>query len=359
MQEWEIKKCLIGMGIILAVYVPVVSSGATFLGTFGIVAASVAAVCLMAGWGIYCLHCLCRKIRYGADILAEIVGESRRETTNDTGFKRWKECLHARFSFGAVGDLYSRIWECALISQERTANSHKEQRYLREMMTDISHQIKTPLAALQVFLDIFWQEMCDRDTAEEAERGSLEKMYEQANMQIQRMQWLVMGLLKCTQLESGASVLHKEKRYLGATVAACVETLTTLWKPRQQQIVISGERDASFDYDEEWLSEAIINILKNACEHAPVGGEIQISWQQNSIATRLEISDTGKGIPYEELPKIFNRFYRGQGEYSASGVGIGLALAKDIVERHGGTIVAESQTGEASYTKFVMTFLRG
>ena len=373
MQEREIKKYIIGTIFIFILY-----AGAIYLveknnsGIFAVLGISMAAFLLLAGWQMYRLSRLCAQIREGADILAEMALQSRRETIEDKFFDNWKERLSKRFQSGSIGDLYSRIWECAMFFQEQVEDNYKEQQYLCEMMVDISHQIKTPLAALQVFLDIFEKEIMERAENDIQDRGnsevsqheiceeqhSMRRLFAEANAQIKRIKWLVTGLLKCTQIESNVSLLQKTEQCLGATVARCADTLAVMLKEKEQQIIMSGDREVSFDYDEGWLSEAILNILKNASEHAPWGGEIMVSWQQTPLATMLEIEDRGNGIPSEEIPKIFNRFYRGQGEYSVSGVGIGLALAKSIVERHGGSIVAESQTGDASFTRFTMTFLQ-
>ncbi|MCH5268277.1 MAG: HAMP domain-containing histidine kinase [Lachnospiraceae bacterium] len=373
MQELEIKKNVSGAALLFMLYagclVFVAGDSSDFWLIMGV---SFVFFLSLEGWQIYRIAFLCNQIREGADILAEIAVQSRKETIEEIQFTHWQERLAKRFQGGAVGDLYSRIWECAMIFREQEVDNHREQEYLCEMMVDISHQIKTPLAALQVFLDIFQKEIVGEEESDGAIRENsqqtqqeicekdhpMSRLFKEANAQIQRMKWLVTGLLKCTQMESKVNLLQKKEQCLKVTVARCVDALAVVLKEKEQHIIMSGDENVAFAYDEGWLSEAILNVLKNASEHTPEGSEIMISWQQTPLATMLQIEDRGNGIPSEELPKIFNRFYRGQKEYSVSGVGIGLALAKSIVERHGGSIIAESQTGEASFTRFTMTFLQ-
>ncbi len=283
--------------------------------------------------------------------MVERVGEH--ETTEEQ-WQQWKLECERQYHEGAVGRLYGRIWEVAQIYRDREIKHGQENAYLQEMMQDVSHQMKTPLAALTVFFDIFDGQLQKEQTRER-------EMAEQARRQIGRMHWLVQGMLKLAQVESGRLRYEFQVKPVRDVIDRSIDALQTKWEAKNLWIQVeeNGTEQIVMRQDTGWMQEAYQNIIKNAIEYAPEGSTIEITVEQTSLAVMITIEDHGEGIPEQELPKIFNRFYRvhkpGQ---SDDGVGIGLALAKSIIEAQGGALTVYSQTGQASYTKFVVTFFR-
>ena len=311
-------------------------------------------------WGIWSIQSIYHKVDNAVDLLTKIIGESKK-TVASTRWGEWKKLCEEQYKQGTTGRLYEQIWETAQISWEREQDRIKEQLYLREMMNDISHQIKTPLSSLQIFIDIFSKkinEISENQTAIAEEKAdALKEMANQANRQIERMRWLIMGMLKLAQVESGVLQWDNKLQPVCFTLEKSIDALHMAFAQKDQKVEICGDREVLLLHDGDWMQEALVNLLKNASEYAPNGGIIRISIEQTALALVIAIEDHGPGIPADKLPKIFNRFYSVRGSKNSDGVGIGLALVKSIVEAQGGTITAFSQTGEASYTRFVLTFL--
>ncbi|OKZ82931.1 MAG: hypothetical protein BHW06_09270 [Clostridium sp. 44_14] len=317
----------------------------------GITAVSAGLICLWLYGGLS-LKRLCGQVDQVGDIFDEILAESSMEETRRRTEDVWKKRLPHPLDEGAVGRLESHILKSAYVLGQRESGHVKEQNYLKEMMTDISHQIKTPLASLQVFLEIF-----ERNLTQE----KLQIMVTQAQDQVERIHWLVMGLLKLTQLESGMLPIEKSSNDLGVMLRECAESVITGFPEKQIHIKFQGPGHCSFLCEKEWLTEAFQNLIKNCCEFSPAGGEIMISWTKTQMALTVQIMDRGPGISMEELPKIFNRFYQVKGSKEQhqehKGVGIGLSLAKEIIERQKGSLVAYSSTEPPTFTRFEAVFM--
>lgn len=294
-----------------------------------------------------------RKIDDSEELLADVIEKYYR--ADEADWDRWKEnCIYNKDDASIIR-LNERIFETAKILCQQQSGNLNEKNYLKELMSDMSHQMKTPLAALQVFIDIFEKEMS----------GSVERARElsnEAQKQIERLKWLITGMLKLAQLESRSLAFEKKELSIVSTIEKCIDVLCVKIREKSLNITIEkkGEDNCSWVllHDEEWLQEAYINILKNAIEYAPFGSEIKIIFEHTALGYNISIIDYGMGIREEELPLIFNRFYRSEyTKHRTDGVGIGLALAKQIVEAFGGTITVFSRVGNDSYTKFVTTYL--
>ncbi len=304
---------------------------------------------LYGGWS---LRRLCNQVDQVGDVFDGILAESSLEMSRRSPEEYWKERLPHPLHEGAVGRLESRVMESVYVLGQRENGHAEEKKYLKEMMTDISHQIKTPLASLQVFLEIFEQNFT---------QDKLHHMALQAQEQVARIHWLVMGLLKLTQLESGMLPVAKTQNDLGVMLRECAERVVSGFPEKTLKVRFEGPEKCIFLCEKEWLSEAFQNLIKNCCEFSPVGEEILIRWNKTQMALTVQIMDRGPGIPMEELPKIFNRFYQvkgGKGQYQEhKGVGIGLSLAKEIIERQKGSLVAYSSTEPPTFTRFEAVFI--
>lgn len=222
--------------------------------------------------------------------------------------------------------------------------------FLKNIISDISHQLKTPLASLIMYNDNLLQ---DKNMSEKIRMEFLNRSKEQ----LDRMEWLVINLLKMARLEVDAINFYYEKMELKKAVQKSISALKSLWEEKGQTINISRESDACINGDEEWIGEALINIIKNCIEHTGNGGKIVIELSETPLFSRIVIKDNGEGIEEKDLPHIFERFYKGSNSVKTESIGIGLSLSKLIIEKQGGSIAANSIRGAG--TEFTITFLKG
>lgn len=223
----------------------------------------------------------------------------------------------------------------------------KEKQFLVELMTDISHQLKTPISSMTVYNDI----MLEKEISKDQREAFLLKNQNQ----LTRMTWLIKSLLKLAKLDAKAIEFNKENQSLNETMQDSIDAMESKAMEKNIKIIFDDKEQSVFSHDTLWLQEAFINIIKNCIEHTPSGGKISVTLAENPVYRKIIIEDTGEGISEEDLPHIFKRFYKSKNSSSDS-VGIGLALAKSIVESHGGIIEAESQKGKGA--RFTITFLK-
>ena len=248
---------------------------------------------------------------------------------------------------GELSILKNEIYKLALKLTEQSELLKKDKRYLADALSDISHQLKTPLTSMFVMVDL----LSDHHLDEEKRREFTARM----NQQLERIQWLMNALLKLSRIDAGAVDFRSEPVRVAELVEKAVAPLEIPMELRQITLIRSGEEEASFMGDMAWTTEAVVNILKNCMEHTPPGGHVEIRYAENPLHTELIIRDTGSGILREDLPHIFERFYRGRNA-EADSVGIGLAMAKTIVQHQNGDIVVESQWGKG--TTFTLKFYK-
>lgn len=221
---------------------------------------------------------------------------------------------------------------------------------LKNIISDISHQLKTPLASLVILNDNLLQ---DKNMKEEIRQEFLNR----SKVQLDRIEWLVENLLKMARLEADAIDFCCKKIELAVPVRKSVDSLRNLWEEKNQEIRLKSEDSILYYGDEEWLEEALVNILKNCIEHTGTGGKVEIELTETPLLSKIVIEDNGEGIDIKDLPHIFERFYSGNNSAKTKSIGIGLSLSKLIIEKQGGSIAAYSVKGEG--TKFEITFLKG
>ena len=189
-----------------------------------------------------------------------------------------------------------------------------------QLTADISHQMKTPLTTLRLYTEL------DNAPHMEASLG-----------QIQRMENLIQALLRLERLCADGYSFNFAPVAVETIILEQWQNLQAIW-PTKKMII---EGSAHIRCDEKWLGEAFLNLLKNACEHTPDDGVIRVQLERTEAAFFCIIEDNGGGVAPDELPKLFQRFYRAQHQ-SKSGAGIGLAIVKEIIQRHHGNIIAEN-----------------
>ncbi|WP_282804326.1 sensor histidine kinase [Clostridium tetani] len=225
----------------------------------------------------------------------------------------------------------------------------KEKDFLVNLLSDISHQLKTPITSLIIYNDI----LLNRNIDEIKRREFLENSSKQVN----RIEWLIKSLLKLAKLDAGAIKFEKINGDINKTVKEAIEALKAKAKYEKVDLRFhSKNSNIIMEHDSNWLSEAIINLTKNSLEHTKEGGLVEISTEKASVFTRIIVKDNGEGIDKEEISHIFDRFFKGRRNKNVESVGIGLALSKSIIEAHDGMIEVASKVGFG--TTFTITFLR-
>lgn len=192
-------------------------------------------------------------------------------------------------------------------------------------LSNIAHQIKTPITAISL--------------AVQMKQDEPEKLGEQIRGQLSRLTYLEEALLLLARIDAGTLPFKKEKVDVLTLLAMAADNLQELSRQAQVSLVIpeAGKMDICADFD--WTMEAVMNLFKNCMEHTPQGGSVYCHYEQNPLYTKILIWDTGEGFGKEDIPHLFERFYRGQNA-AKGGIGIGLALAREIVESQNGTIRA-------------------
>lgn len=250
---------------------------------------------------------------------------------------------HARFENYEEGETAIVANELAKITdtlQTQAEKLKKEKKDLADSIADISHQIRTPLTALTLTLETL-----------EGKEGTLK-----AKQLTHRIEWLIEALLKLSKLDAGTVKFQKEKVLVSQMVREAAAPFEILMDLRTQTMDTSKvSPDATFLGDPSWSAEAIGNVLKNCIEHSE-GGKIWISAQENAIYTEIVLEDNGAGIDPEDLPHLFERFYKGKNSGSNS-VGIGLALTRAILTAQNGTIFAENRREGGA--RFVLRIYKG
>lgn len=247
---------------------------------------------------------------------------------------------------GNIYHMFSCIDRFAAMQQARNEQEHHSKIFLQNTISDISHQLKTPLAALSMYQEIMENEPDHPDI--------IQKFTAKAGTSIKRMEQLIQSLLKLTRLDAGTILFEKKTCNLAQLVSQSLHDLTTRAVNEGKRIVEEGSPNETLICDPVWTKEAVGNIVKNALDHTQKGGIIRISWKTSPAATSITIFDNGSGIAPEDIYHIFKRFYRSHNSKDTQGIGLGLPLAKSIVEGQGGTITVRSAPGAG--TEFTLMF---
>ncbi len=256
----------------------------------------------------------------------------------------------ARIECDDEGDLYRLFHEVNSLVTILNAHAENEGRakaFMKDTISDISHQLKTPLAALNIYNGLMQQAV--NDSPELKEFTSL------SEQELDRIENLVQNLLKITKLDAGTITLEKHPQNV-ADMMGCIERHFACQAQQQgKTLILSGNKEVTLVCDQTWLTEAISNIVKNAFDHTKPGAIIHITWRAFASVVQIIVSDDGSGIHPEDLHHIFKRFYRSRFSKDTQGIGLGLPLAKAIIEDHNGTIEVNSTLGVG--TTFTINFL--
>ena len=242
------------------------------------------------------------------------------------------ETIFARISY-RLSRLYG-------ILQENRRKVDEERRELQTLVSDISHQVKTPVANLKMVTDT----LLAKPVTEQERRDFLQGIRSQTD----KLEFLVQSMGKASRLETGAITLEKKDVPLLDTLAQAMSGIVYGAEQKGISVEVQCPDDLRVSHDSKWTAEALFNLLDNAVKYTPTGGKISVSVEQWEMYVKLDVTDTGRGIPESRQAAIFRRFYREEEVHDQPGVGIGLYLAREIISRQGGYIKVTSEVGRGS-----------
>lgn len=248
---------------------------------------------------------------------------------------------------GILSSLKNDVYKMSVLLKEDKERALEQQKYLESVLSDISHQLRTPLTSMYVMNDLL---------SDGKVRGKQKKEILNKNRaQLERIEWLITTLLKMSQIDAGTVTFKEEKVVTKELIKKALEPINIPIELKKQTVLIVGDKKSTVILDQKWTVEAFVNLLKNAHEHTPVGGMIIIKITDNPLFTEFLIQDNGTGIAKEDLPHIFERFYKGKNS-SGESIGIGLNMSKTIIQKENGTIMVDSTEGKG--TTFTIRFYK-
>ena len=233
--------------------------------------------------------------------------------------------------------LFHEVNSLVSILNAHAVNETNSKKFLQNTISDISHQLKTPLAALNIYNGIIQDEGKNSPVIQEFSLLS--------EQELDRIETLVQNLLKITKLDAGTIILEKSLEHVSELAENVKQHFLFRAQREGKEICLSGSGEITLLCDRTWIIEAVSNLVKNALDHTEKGSFVRIEWQAFASVVQITIKDNGCGIHPEDLHHIFKRFYRSRFSKDTQGIGLGLPLAKAIVEAHNGTIEADSTLG--------------
>lgn len=240
---------------------------------------------------------------------------------------------------GQIGLLKTELLKMTNILKEKVDLLNKEKIFLNDTISDISHQLKTPMTSLIILNDLMYGEI-----SKETKHEFLNKI----KSQLTRMEWLIKSMLKLSKIEAKVIDFNKEKVNVKELITRAIQPSLILIELKNINLSISGEEDITYIGDINWSTEALVNVIKNCVEHTPTGGNLDIKYEQNPLYLEIIIKDDGEGIDKKDLPHIFKRFYKGKSNSKEDSVGIGLAMTKSIIESQNGDIYVKSEKNKGT-----------
>lgn len=255
-----------------------------------------------------------------------VSGKGFPETEESTVDSLWGRCSE-------------KLWRVNHIWTQKEAAEIREKRLMKELISDISHQTKTPIANMKLYLEFLQEEKLSEDG-----RDFLLLL----NGQTEKLDFLIQSMVKMSRLETGIIHIRKESGNLHETIARSVGEIVPSAAKKQIKLFVDCEEHLQVKHDKKWTEEAVFNVLDNAVKYTGSGGSIKVSVKCQEVFTKISVEDTGKGILPERQSKIFTRFYREPEIHDESGIGIGLYLSRKILELQNGYIEVSSRPGEGA-----------
>lgn len=247
---------------------------------------------------------------------------------------------------GSLSQLFSSVNVMATSLTTHNLNEKHGREFLKDTISDISHQLNTPLTALKMYNEIIQNEETGSET--------VDKFTQKSERELIRMEVLIQNLLKLAKLDAGSIALERTSHNLKEFLEDVIMGFRTRAELEHKTICLECDEAITMSFDEEWLLEAVSNIIKNALDHMEADNKTLVCCHETLLITEIIVKDEGMGIHPEDINWIFKRFYRSRFSKNKQGIGIGLTLSKVIVEKHDGVITVESELG--SGTTFHLTF---
>lgn len=282
-------------------------------------------------WGMVFLHYFQKKLSLFTDGLCQTLDHMMDSTD------RPKVDYEAETLLSRISHRLERLYN-VMQKTRHTAEGEKEE--LQSLVSDISHQTKTPIANLKLLNDT----MLTRPLTEEKRKEFLQA----TGTQLDKLDFLIQGMVKTSRLETGVITLEKQDAVIGDTLVSAINGVLAPMEQKEISLLVDCPSDLTISHDSRWTCEALFNILDNAVKYTSAGGSIQVRVRDWEMYLRIDVTDTGRGIPEHSQGTIFKRFYRDEAVHDIDGVGIGLYLAREIITMQGGYITVESKVGEGS-----------
>lgn len=250
----------------------------------------------------------------------------------------------AEGDFAKLAHSFNRMAERVKAGFEKEKS---EKEFLKNAVSDISHQIRMPLSSIMVFNELILE---TRDMEEDVRTDFINKN----QTQLKRIQWLVESLLKMAMMESKSFAFEQNNVFVIDILEKSSAALYGIAKERGIILTVDSPENTVLCCDERWTVEACVNMIKNALEHTKAQGQVRVYSEISPLFVKIIIKDNGEGIDKRDMPHIFERFYKGGQSLGAGSVGIGLSLSKLIIEGQGGFINARSEKGKG--TEFEIVF---
>lgn len=249
---------------------------------------------------------------------------------------------------GELSILRNEVYKITVMLREESEFLKKEKRLLKDSISDISHQLKTPLTSISIMLDNI---LDNPSMEEETKKEFITNVYHQ----VEHIRFLLIAMLKLARMDADVVTFKKEKIDVFKLFQDVLKNVSVLCELQEVEIKISNFKDISFLGDYHWELEAMTNLIKNAIEHSNKKSVIEILATENRFYLKIIIKDYGEGIKEEDLRHIFTRFYKGN-DSNFDSIGIGLSLAKKIIEKDNGYILVHSKIGIG--TTFEIKFMK-
>lgn len=245
------------------------------------------------------------------------------------------------------GELEDSLWgrtgtqlaKAGNVFQKKEEESVREKERVKGLISDISHQTRTPVANIKLYLELLGDEELSQ---------SGQEFLEKIQGQMEKIDFLMQSMVKMSRIETGILQIRKEDKNLYETIRHAVASVVPEAVQKKIALYVDCEEEMIIRHDSKWTEEAVYNVLDNALKYTEPGGKIHIQAERQELFVKLSISDTGKGIAPERQAEIFTRFYREPEVHDKPGVGIGLYLARTIMELQKGYIEVQSEVGKGA-----------
>lgn len=245
------------------------------------------------------------------------------------------------------GELEDSLWgrtgtqlaKARNVFQKKEEESVREKERVKGLISDISHQTRTPVANIKLYLELLGDEELSQNGQE---------FLKKIQGQMEKIDFLMQSMVKMSRIETGILQIRKEDKNLYETIRHAVASVVPEAAQKEIALYVDCEEELFIRHDSKWTEEAIYNVLDNALKYTESGGKIHIQTERQELFVKLSISDTGKGIAPERQAEIFTRFYREPEVHDKPGVGIGLYLARTIMELQKGYIEVQSEVGKGA-----------